>query len=606
MGKKYESDVVVVDSGVDCTHPEIKSAAIVGLTADASGIREGCEDALGHGTAVCGIIHKHVPDARILMIKIINELTDDIEEERLIFILNFIYENVKCNVINLSLGLNLVQDSQGLYQICLKLKKKSITIISAFDNKGAVSYPAAYDCVYGVEASDACMRTDEIISCNNNMVNLCAYGKAQRVLWRNASYIISGGNSYACAHATGIILKAQKEKPWWNIEDIIKGICHGRLEFNTSTPCNRKPSCSQYKKVVLYPFNKEMHSLVRFEGNLSYEIVDIYDTKYSARVGASTNSLLGLSNEKDHKIRNINDIEWDSFDTLVVGHTGKMSDMIGIHVITAEEIIKIALQKGKNVYTFDDYRGNIKMEECSGSYYSPAIDFEKELSDYILPFGKLYKITTPILGVYGTSSKQGKFTLQLILRQLFLKNGYTVAQLGSEPTSYLLGMDACYHFGYGSVGITNVAYSVSFLNKVMHELDLLNRDIILTGCQSNTISSEINNINDLTFPQLSFLYGTQPDGIILCVNGFDDKQYIKRTISCLESLVSCKVIAVVLFPLSFSSMMTGIYGKKRRLDAEELNFTCNNLESEIDLPVYVLGDNAHMEQLLDKVIEFYS
>lgn len=225
------------------------------------------------------------------------------------------------------------------------------------------------------------------------MANLCAYGKAQRVLWRNASYIIFGGNSYACAHATGIILKAQKEKPRWNIEDIIKGICQGRLEFDTNTPCNKKLSRSQYKKD---------------------------------------------------------------------------------------------------------------------------------------------------------------------------------------------------------------------LNKVMHELDLLNRDIILTGCQSNTIFSEINNIKDLTFPQLSFLYGTQPDGIILCVSGFDDKQYIKRTISCLESLISCKVIAVVLFPLSFSSMMTGIYRKKRRLDAKELNFTCNNLESEIDLPVYVLGDNAHMEQLLDKVIEFYS
>ncbi len=606
MIQTYEYDVVVVDSGVDCTHPELCSAAIEGLVVGVSGIRDGCKDIFGHGTAVCGIIHKHAPNAKILMIKIINDFADGVEEDQLILILNFIYENVKCSIINLSLGLNLIQDSHQLYQICSMLKKKGITIIAAFDNSGAISYPAVFDCVYGVEACDACAKTDEIIVCNSNVVNLCAYGKAQRVLWRNSSYIISGGNSYACAHATGVILKEHMEKPQWSISDIIEKISRGQLEFTVSALSYRKPPCAQYKRVALYPFNKEMHSLVRFENALSYEIVDIYDTKYSVRVGAYTNSLLGIFNEKDHKIRNINDIEWDSFDTLVVGHTGKISDVASVHVIASEDLIKEALRKNKNVYAFDDYMDKIELEENSGCYYSPAINYKKELCSCILPFGKLYKVSTPVLGVFGTSSKQGKFTLQLILRQLFLKKGYTVAQLGSEPASYLLGMDACYHFGYGSGETANVAYSVSYLNGIMHELDLLNRDIILTGCQSNTISNEINQINDLTFPQMTFLYGTQPDGIVLCVNEFDDRQYIKRTILCLEAMISCKVIAAVLFPLSFADAMTGFYGKKRRLTTGELSFSCSSLESEINLPVYVLGDDIHMNRLVDKLIEFYT
>ena len=74
----------------------------------------------------------------------------------------------------------------------------------------------------------------------------------------------------------------------------------------------------------------------------------------------------------------------------------------------------------------------------------------------------------------------------------------------------------------------------------------------------------------------------------------------------LEALIPCKVIAAVLFPLSFADAMTGIYGKRRRLDADELSFICSSLESDINLPVYVLGDDIHMNHLLDKIIEFYT
>lgn len=43
------------------------------------------------------------------------------------------------------------------------------------------------------------------------------------------------------------------------------------------------------KKAALFPFNKEMHSILRFEDKLDFEITDVYDTKYSLRVGKNTN-----------------------------------------------------------------------------------------------------------------------------------------------------------------------------------------------------------------------------------------------------------------------------------------------------------------------------
>lgn len=51
----------------------------------------------------------------------------------------------------------------------------------------------------------------------------------------------------------------------------------------------------------------------------------------------------------------------------------------------------------------------------------------------------LYRISTPVLAVCGTSSKQGKFTLQLELRKRFCEMGYKVGQIGTEPNSLLLG-----------------------------------------------------------------------------------------------------------------------------------------------------------------------
>lgn len=40
-----------------------------------------------------------------------------------------------------------------------------------------------------------------------------------------------------------------------------------------------------YKKAIVFPFNKEMHSVVRYREELSFEIVGIYDSKYTLKVG---------------------------------------------------------------------------------------------------------------------------------------------------------------------------------------------------------------------------------------------------------------------------------------------------------------------------------
>lgn len=58
------------------------------------------------------------------------------------------------------------------------------------------------------------------------------------------------------------------------------------------------------KKAALFPFNKEMHSILRFEDKLDFEITDVYDTKYSLRVGKNTNKEV-KSDSSGHIIKNI-------------------------------------------------------------------------------------------------------------------------------------------------------------------------------------------------------------------------------------------------------------------------------------------------------------
>ena len=117
-------------------------------------------------------------------------------------------------------------------------------------------------------------------------------------------------------------------------------------------------------------------------------------------------------------------------------------------------------QKMENIYCFDDISNIIQKHALSSDkIYYPNTTIEN--IDPI-PLGMLYRPWVPMLGVYGTTSKQGKFTLQLILREKFLRDDYCVGQIGTEPSAYLFDMDLCFHFGYHSTTNINRQNMVSY------------------------------------------------------------------------------------------------------------------------------------------------
>ena len=65
----------------------------------------------------------------------------------------YIFEKVNCNLIHISAGVERLENFLDLYDIISKLVKKEVFIVAAFANNGAVSYPASFDNVIGVDMS---------------------------------------------------------------------------------------------------------------------------------------------------------------------------------------------------------------------------------------------------------------------------------------------------------------------------------------------------------------------------------------------------------------------------------------------------------------------
>jgi len=413
-------------------------------------------------------------------------------------------------------------------------------------------------------------------------------GSLSRVAWRSPEYIMVGGTSFACAYATAIIANQMIDGTFGVGVD---GIRPYGISNSTATTFVKS---FDIRKAALFPFNKEMHSLVRFADILDFDIEAVCDIRLSGRVGMSIRKILG-NDVADIRIQDVTTLAWDEIDTLILGHTHELSQLINNKELR-NDLIKKAVSRQIKIYSFDP----IDVEGYPYIFY-PRIN----LSNVPSNAGKLHQLSTPVLGVFGTSSQQGKFTLQLLLRKLLKERGYSVGQLGTEPSALLYGMDDVFPYGYNSTAYVGNTEMIATLNDQMWRIAKKNYEIIIVGAQSGTIPYALFNLSHISVEQLSFLYGTCPDAVILAINPHDDVSYIKRTITFIESTIDCKVIGASLFPVTLSDGYTGLLGAKKRLDYDKLRTLRGALSMELNIPVYLLGEKDEMTELADTVIDFF-
>lgn len=558
-------------------------------------IENNFHDTYGHGTAVYSIIKKNNEECNYYIFKVIDQ-NDTIDEKIICTALEYIFNNLDIDIINMSLGTVSLSDDR-MYNICKRLYDKGVILVSAFDNEGAISYPAAFDCVIGVDGSDLCRKVDDFIFYEDKILNVAAKGGMQRVKWCEPDNIIVKGSSFACAHATNKIVNIYKNgiKSFEEILEYFKSIAIQIIAYE-----EKEEKVFEYKidRAVIFPFNKEMHNFVRYPELLDFKVMEVYDTKYSSNVGKKTTDVMIDKSVKEYCIKNIDDIKWDLFDTLVIGHTEKLLSYIGKENIV-DSLIKEAINRGKNIYSFDRID---KAEYKNDNIYFPAV-----IDKYLPPLreGKLFYINKPVLGIFGTSSKQGKFTLQLELRKRLIDEGYQVGQLGTEPNALLFGLDCVYPVGYNRMVCLDEEEQIRYLNYKMNEIADGN-DLIIVGSQSGTVPYEYKNTSYYTYEQVNFLMATNPDAVVLCINYYDEINYIRRSINVIEQLGECKVLGLVVFPMIPEQTWKGMYGKRRKIRGTEAEEIKTMIIRSTGKNAYILGDSNDMKELMNKIIGFFS
>lgn len=572
-------------------------------------VQDEATDLIGHGTAVASLIASHLSGETVLtIIKIFNE-SMEVDEEIYLYALEYCINRLSVNIIHMSNGLTCCSDLFRIKSLCKTAADKNIIIVAAFDNFGAISYPAALPNVIGVDVTDENIALNEYIYVERADINILVRNNSIRVPWCHNKHIVCNGTSFNVCRITTLLANLMASGKMNNVS-LTAALCSlksnaAHIHKSNITKKHSARFCMP-QKAVLFPVNKEMHALIRFHHLLELEIVGVYDSKYRGLIGKSPAALLDIHNDETDwlfsPIRSILSLNWDNgFDTFILGHVKELERRTQKNYTNL--IIENCLTHKKSLYTFDPidrYDEMVHIFARQGlNLFHPQID-ETDIPD--LYNGKLRIIGKPILCVMGTSSRQGKFSLQLILREYFRNRGYSVGQLGTEPSSLLFGFEEVYPVGYESSVRVSGIDGIATINQLMSKIEDKNPDIILAGSQSQTVPQMWGNTSLYVLYQHDFLYGVDPDAVVLCINYFDDIQYISRTIRYLESITLTKVIAIVMFPMNRVFTNGVLTNQMSHLTKEEANEQRDKIQNIFGIPTFILKNR--MEEL-GKLCENY-
>ena len=609
--------VAVIDSGIDPTHEKI--GAVHEVLLDSVSRQEAL--GTGHGTACAGIIRQIAPTIALYDIRIFDEsLTAD--GLALLAAIRWTIEQ-QMDVVNLSLGTTDVAFRDGLAEICRQARDTGVILVAAEHNDGRESYPAVLPDVIGVAGGKVrglygyYYRSGHAIEC-------VARGDAQRVCWTDPPYVMVSGTSFAAPHITGIVALIRQAHPGASLEQVRELLQANALQGTpeqiqrehlrpTTVPIPSAPSSdfTWIQKAALYPFNKEMHALVRARDLLAFAIVGIADPVGKGLVGKDAGEALGLSSI-GVRIRPRLADAFKEADTLILGYVDQLGRIGKQDVLRTA--IETALEHDCHVFSFlavpqDAYGDLYDLAGKQGlhlTYPSIASDDVQQALQAESAYGP---VDVPVLGVFGTSAQQGKFTLQLILRRHLLRLGYTVGQIGTEHHAALFGMDLAFPMGYASNVSLPLQYYVPYLDYKLRQLSHQKRpDIILVGSQSGTIPYDVHEHRTHSLISTAFLLGTKPDACILVVNSIDADEYIQDTIDGLRTLA--KAPTLLLAVSDQEKHIRAAYGrtfiKPRPMTPKEIERTLGRLEDRFGLPAVSILSEEGQQRMVDTVVNHFA
>lgn len=553
-------------------------------------------DNIGHGTAICSIICRKEMPLHVLVVKLFEDET--VEEEKFLIALRYIKEHYKAKIIHFSIGIVCSEWKKELHNLCKELSENGSILVAAFSNDGALSYPAAFDEVIGVDVSFQCRKKDEMIFLENSPINIRTIGTTQRLPWKNNQYKFVMGASFAAPHVTYKILQYLDEGLKKN--EIIEKLRHESKKVikRNINGCSLPSKLFRIKKAVVVPFNKEIHALLRFSNQLTFEVEGIFD--YSGLVRKNRQYFEHIKKE-NYQLLGWDEIKWETdFDTLIIGHMMQLNELLQHDYL--KDFLEKCIKYRKNVVSFDplhNYGKQVSHLKNNGQeVYFPAIE-NKFVDDNWL--GKMPEISTPVVMIVGTGKKQGKFSLQLSLRYQLELQEYTVGQLSTEPSGELFGCDYVYPMGFNAQISTTGLDSIANIRFLMNQIAEKDYDIIITGTQSQTISQTLNNTAAIPFMNYEFILGADPEVFILVVDVYDELEYIQKTIHFCESICFGKVIAVCISPVLQNDYWTVLGSEVKNMDSYSIFLNKKAELESLEIPIFFMNE---VKQISETIIEY--
>ena len=145
------------------------------------------------------------------------------------------------------------------------------------------------------------------------------------------------GTSFAAPHITGVVALIRQAHPGAPLEQVremlqanaLKGTpepiedTRPRATVAVAVPSDLPSDLAWIQKAILYPFNKEMHALVRARDLLAFEITGIADPAGKGLVGKDAGEVLGLPDMGVRIRPKLNSALKDA-DTLILGYVNQL------------------------------------------------------------------------------------------------------------------------------------------------------------------------------------------------------------------------------------------------------------------------------------------
>jgi subtilisin family serine protease len=278
--------VAVIDTGVDTTHPALKSVLVPGfnfvsnspdaselsdldpataaslsqststvlegdnvvamnswtaamLSQSTSTVLEGnVPHAFGHGTMTAGLVHLIAPAAKIMPLKAFAaDGTSD-----LFNILQAIYYAADHGANVISMSFEISQSSPGLQNAIQYALSKNVTVVAASGNDGEqiMVYPAGYNSVVGVGSTGENDSKSTFTNFGTNSTFVAAPGEAVITSYPGGNYAAGWGTSFSTPLVAGEAALILEAKPGYHPGDVANAISravqvpqlgHGRIDL---------------------------------------------------------------------------------------------------------------------------------------------------------------------------------------------------------------------------------------------------------------------------------------------------------------------------------------------------------------------------------------